>query len=58
LAREGYKWRAVDLRNLRETFAFSGFRRFAHANWRFGIDEMVRSLSKRRFTNAVRRLVP
>jgi len=58
LAREGYEWRALDLRNLRETFAFSGFRRFALANWRFGIDEMVRSLSKRRFTKAVRRLVP
>ena len=27
LAREGYEWRTVDLRNLRETLAFSGFRR-------------------------------
>jgi L-2-hydroxyglutarate oxidase len=58
LAREGYEWRTVDLHNLRETLAFSGFRRFARAHWRFGLDEMVRSLSKRRFTKAVRRLVP
>lgn len=58
LAREGYEWRRVDLRHLRDTFAFSGFRKFARANWRFGIDEMVRSLSRRRFTAAVRRLVP
>jgi len=58
LAREGYEWRQVDLRHLRDTFAFSGFRRFARTNWRFGVDEMVRSLSIRRFTRAVRRLVP
>ena len=58
LAREGYEWRRVDLHHLRETFAFSGFRRFARTNWRFGMDEMVRSLSLRRFTAAVRLLVP
>jgi L-2-hydroxyglutarate oxidase len=58
LAREGYEWRRVDLRHLRDTFAFSGFRRFARTNWRFGVDEMVRSLSVRRFTAAVRGLVP
>ena len=27
-------------------------------NWRFGVDEMARSLSRRRFTAAVRRLLP
>jgi len=58
LAREGYEWRRVDFRHLRSTFAFSGFRRFARANWRFGVDEMVRSLSTRRFTKEVQRLVP
>ena len=57
-AREGYEWRRVDLRHLRATFAFSGFRRFAFHHWRFGLDEMTRSLSKRRFAAAVRRLVP
>jgi L-2-hydroxyglutarate oxidase len=58
LAREGYAWRRVDMKHLRETFGFSGFRRFARANWRFGVDEMVRSLSRRRFTAAVKQLVP
>jgi (S)-2-hydroxyglutarate dehydrogenase len=58
LAREGYRWRTVDTRHLRATVAFAGFRRFARTNWRFGADEMVRSLSLRRFTAAVRRLVP
>jgi L-2-hydroxyglutarate oxidase len=58
LAREGYVWRRVDMRDLRATFAFSGFRRFARANWRFGLQEMARSLSARRFTAAARELVP
>lgn len=58
LAREGYEWRRVDVRHLRRTVAFSGFRRFARTNWRFGLDEMARSLSLRRFAAAARRLVP
>jgi L-2-hydroxyglutarate oxidase len=58
LAREGYEWRRIDLRHLRETFAFSGFRTFARHHWRFGLDEMTRSLSRRRFAAAVRRLLP
>jgi L-2-hydroxyglutarate oxidase len=57
-AREGYKWRVIDRRHLRQTFAFPGFRRFARRHWRFGVDEMTRSLSVRRFTASVRRLVP
>ena len=57
-AREGYEWRQFDVRHLRETLGFSGFRRFAFRHWRFGVDEMTRSLSARRFTAAVRRLVP
>jgi L-2-hydroxyglutarate oxidase len=57
-AREGYEWRAIDGRHLRQTFAFPGFRRFARRHWRFGVDEMARSLSARRFSASVRRLVP
>lgn len=57
-AREGYEWRRIDARHLRETFGFKGFRRFAVHNWRFGLDEMARSVSRRRFTAAVRRLLP
>jgi (S)-2-hydroxyglutarate dehydrogenase len=57
-AREGYEWRRVDARHLRETFAFRGFRKFAFRHWRFGLDEMTRSLSKRRFAAVARRLVP
>ena len=57
-AREGYEWRQIDVRHLRSTVAFAGFRRFARHNWRFGLDEMARSFSKRRFTSAVQHLVP
>jgi L-2-hydroxyglutarate oxidase len=57
-AREGYTWRPIDVRHMRETFRFRGFRRFAWRHWRFGLDEMTRSLSRRRFTAAVQRLVP
>ena len=56
--REGYTWRNLDARHLRETFAFPGFRRFAAHNWRFGLGEMARSLSRRRFTKVVRQLLP
>jgi L-2-hydroxyglutarate oxidase len=58
LAREGYRWRTIDRKHLRATVRFPGFRKFARHHVRFGIDEMTRSLSKRRFTKAVRRLVP
>ena len=57
-AREGYEWRRIDWRDLRQTFAFAGFRRFARRHWRFGVDEMTRSLSRRRFAASVRRLLP
>ena len=58
LAREGYSWRQVDLSDLRETFGFSGFRKLAAHHWRYGAVEMARSVSKRRFTHALGRLVP
>lgn len=57
-AREGYRWRTISGRHLRQTFGFSGFRHFARENWRFGLDEMGRSVSRRRFTAAVARLLP
>jgi L-2-hydroxyglutarate oxidase len=57
-AREGYQWRRIDLRHLRKTMAFSGFRRFAARNWRFGVDEVARSISVRHFAKAAQRLVP
>jgi L-2-hydroxyglutarate oxidase len=57
-AREGYRWRRIDGHHLRKTFAFPGFRAFARKHWRYGMGEMARSVSPRRFTAAAKLLVP
>jgi L-2-hydroxyglutarate oxidase len=58
LAREGYDWRTVSARDLREIAAYAGFRRFARKHWATGVREMAGSLSKRRFVAAAKRYVP
>jgi len=58
LAREGYRWSQVCLRDLLETLAFPGFRRFARKYWRTAAGEMIRSLSKPAFVHALQRLLP
>jgi L-2-hydroxyglutarate oxidase len=58
LAREGYGWRTVSPRDLAQTAAFPGTWRIARRHWRYEIDEVRRSLSKRAFTRAVQRLLP
>ena len=58
LAREGYSWRHRSLRDFRETLATPGFTTLARTHWRTGLDEMSRSLSRRKFARALQRLVP
>ncbi len=58
LAREGYDWRTVSVRDLAETLGHRGFATFARANWRVGVAEMAGSLSRRRFVAAARRYLP
>jgi L-2-hydroxyglutarate oxidase len=58
LAREGYRWRDVSLRDLGALAADPGFWRLARNHWRFGLAEMHRSVRRRRFVESVRRLVP
>lgn len=58
LAREGYSWRELEMTDVRETLRYPGFRKLAKQHWRYGAGEMARSMSKRRFTKALRRLVP
>ncbi|MCU1500994.1 MAG: dependent oxidoreductase [Ilumatobacteraceae bacterium] len=58
LAREGYSWRVVDRHDIAETVRFPGFRMLVKEQWRYGLSEMVRSLSRRRFADALSRLVP
>ncbi|GAA2267307.1 L-2-hydroxyglutarate oxidase [Streptomyces amakusaensis] len=58
LALEGYHRREIRPRELAETLAWPGTRRMARRHWRYGVGELHRSLSKRAFTAAVRRLLP
>jgi L-2-hydroxyglutarate oxidase len=58
LAREGYDKGTVNVRDLWETLTYGGFLRLARRHWRTGAGEMWRSLSKRAFTRALRRLLP
>jgi (S)-2-hydroxyglutarate dehydrogenase len=58
LAREGYRWTTVSLRDLRDLAGFPGFWRLGRRYWRAGLAEAARSLSKRRFVRALQRLVP
>ncbi|MEV0693168.1 L-2-hydroxyglutarate oxidase [Streptomyces sp. NPDC050388] len=58
LAREGYDWRTVRPRELVAALAWPGSRHLARRHWRHGTGELHRSLSRRAFTEAVRRLLP
>jgi (S)-2-hydroxyglutarate dehydrogenase len=57
LGREAYE-RQVDRRDLAELVAFPGLQRLARRYWRTGIEEIVRSRSRRLLFAEVRRLVP
>ncbi len=58
LAREGYRHRDINVRDLASSFSFPGFWRMAWRHWRSGLDEWHRSLSKAAFVRALQRLVP
>lgn len=57
-AREGYDLATWSLSDLREAVSYAGFRRLSRRHWRMGLQEMVRTVSKRTYLGAVRRLVP
>ncbi|MFE9889620.1 L-2-hydroxyglutarate oxidase [Streptomyces scopuliridis] len=58
LAREGYTWSDVRPAELASTLSWPGSWRTARRHWRYGAGELHRSLSKRAFATAVRRLLP
>lgn len=58
LAREGYNWRTFNLRDLFESLTYPGFLRLAARNWKTGLSEIWRSLSKAAFVKALQQLVP
>lgn len=57
-AREGYRFGAANLRDLREMATFPGFRRLIRANLRSGVTEMANSISKSRYLELCRRYCP
>jgi (S)-2-hydroxyglutarate dehydrogenase len=58
LAREGYRWADVRPRDIGDIAAFPGSWRLAARYGRTGVDEVLRSLSRRRFAASLARLVP
>ncbi len=58
LAREGYRWGRVDVRDLAEAAGYPGLWRLARTHLGTGVAEVRRSLSRRRFAASLARLVP
>jgi L-2-hydroxyglutarate oxidase LhgO len=58
LAREGYRHREVNLRDLASSLTFGGFWRMAGRHWRNGLEEWHRSLSKAAFVRALQVMLP
>jgi L-2-hydroxyglutarate oxidase len=58
LAREGYRWRDIDRRDLTAMATNAASWRLARRYWRTGAGEVGRSLIPARFVRALQRLVP
>lgn len=58
LAREGYTWGDINLKDLGGTFTYGGFWKLIAKHWKSGMGEMHRSLSRKAFTKALARLMP
>ena len=58
LRREGYSWGDVSIRDIVDWAAFPGFWRMARAQWRNGLTEIRRSLSRARFLESLQALMP
>ena len=58
LAREGYKKTDFDLKDFVEEITYPALWRLARKNWRTGIGEIHRSVSKKAFVRGLKRLVP
>jgi L-2-hydroxyglutarate oxidase len=58
LRREGYRWSDVSLHDVADWATFPGFWRMARVQWRNGLSEMRRSLSRTRFLHSLQALLP
>jgi L-2-hydroxyglutarate oxidase len=57
-AREGYRWTSIKPLELAGTLRYAGFWTMARKYWKVGAWEVHRSLSKKKFVESLRRLVP
>lgn len=58
LAREGYTWKNVNIRDLVESLTYPGFLKLAFKYWKTGLGEVWRSVSRKAFVKALQHLVP
>ncbi len=58
LAREGYSWRAISLRDTWASLTWPGAPALARRHWRMGVKEISGSLIKSRYFREARRFVP
>jgi L-2-hydroxyglutarate oxidase len=58
LKREGYSGRDISLRDIADLASFPGFWKMARSQWRNGLAETLRSLSKARFLASLKTLLP
>ena len=58
LHREGYGWTDISVRDIADWAAFPGFWRMVRSQWRNGIAEIQRSLSRTRFLRSLQALIP
>ncbi|MEV4812868.1 L-2-hydroxyglutarate oxidase [Micromonospora avicenniae] len=57
-AREGYSWGRVSPRDIWDELSFRGLWALGRQHYRYGLTEVARSLSKKRFAASLARLVP
>ncbi len=57
-AREGYRKTTFNIRDLADTLSFGGFWKLVAKHWRDGMQEAVRSVSRKAFVRSLQRLVP
>jgi L-2-hydroxyglutarate oxidase len=58
LAREGYSWLQINPRDMLDSAAWPGLWILGRKFWRIGIEETLRSLSRKRFLGSLRELIP
>jgi L-2-hydroxyglutarate oxidase len=58
MAREGYTWGKIRPRDVADAATYGGLWRLGRKHLRYGLEEVRRSLSKRRFAESLARLVP